>query len=1698
MRYRTIRVSFRFVLPAVLSLAVFAGGTPQTGSPLAQKTPRLDYLLRYAIPGTRDLPLIIELTDPSVVQVMAQPAARGAALPAIAGQGRPRPRLDSAQAVSYRAQLARTQGLMMDRLRALNGVQVQGSTNTVVNAIFARVPVEQYFAVRGLPGVKKVYFSRRYRMNLDAAATVQNAQGLWNLSTVGGRTNAGQGAKIGIIDTGIDYTNSMFSDSTPPTPSSYPSGFPKYDTAADKAYTNHKVIVARNYVTTANGYSFQSVNNASDEVGHGTFVAGCAAGKVYNAPLAQISGMAPAASLGNYKIFGTPGINDSAFSSGIVAAIEDAVTDGMDVLNLSLGALDYVPASEDIEVEFINNAIAAGLVVVMAAGNEGPDTHTIDSPGSTPDAIAVGAVWNARAFAPELHVNGSGIPAGLQNIAYQNGSGPAISTAITSIAIVDVSTLDGTGLACSSFPSGSLSGKIALIERGTCPFSTKVTNASSAGARAVIVYNNTLGAQPFTMGGLTSITTPAVMVSNPDGLALKSFVAANPAATLTIDVSSTVVAAPTTPDILLDFSSRGPSPDFGIKPDIMAVGVNVYSSTVPAACGTVLSCDTSSHFGVGDGTSFSTPMVSGAAAALIQLFPNFTPAEIKSALVNTATQNVTIDGTTPATVVQAGNGLLNMGNAAVTGAVFSPTNLNFGVQFYSNSISLTQTFAITNISSSTDQFSLSVQPLISGPAISLSTSNTGPVAPGSNVKVSVSIQAIAPQTGGFQGFITVQSAQTSATYAIPYWAAIYVPDSSRVLTVSQSATGSNIFSNLKDAFAAANPGNIIEIADSQTYSVPSSSSTTGAITVSTNAQGLPLHGITIRAAAGQTPIIDGTGTTAFADLQIVGLQGVLIQGLTINGGDVGIVILQPSTSIPASVTIDNCSLTNQAAGSYSAGIYVENGGDVDLTFSTVSGSSYSGVFVMGGANFTMSNSTIQNSGGDGLDVLDSNVDVISSTISGNAGTGAFLLVCSGTLTKSTFADNTGSYGDGTEIWDGTVTVTGNTFENNDSAGIYTTNYYSSSLGPTVRIERNFIQSNVTYGIQSDQAQSLQIVGNMIRDNGLGLVARGTTTALLLNNVIVRSNASSLLDVAQRNGVYADRSSSVTLVNNTIYKSQAYGIVLVPGATLSVWNTIVSQNSGGDLSGLSASSTNFSFIGGDPKFTNPNSGTDDFSLASGSPAIDTGSNAAPNLPFLDYNQQFRVASAGTLPGSGTVDIGALEAGSSYPLNYPLLVSGANATFGNTFRTGFAALNPSSTLTTQATFTAFDPTGTAFSDQGSTNVRSLGAEAQIPVLDYQLFNFSQIATKVGAVLASSLQKLVGFFLIFDPTFTHLADGVDVSADTYTDFFFVRHESDSSGQATYQVFNPGVNSASMTARLMSSSGAQLNSLTQTVPPKGQYTFAFNSVAASNGYVHVTSDRPVTGLEIFGNTTEVAALRAATAGTETRLFFPHFAVNQGYTSLIGVVNPSSTTANLTLTAFANDGSVLGTPAQRVINANGQLLESASSLFGLASGDMITGYVVVDSDQVGITGFSAFRYANGSVQSISAVPSESVPQQTLLFSHIAHEWPSGTPGDNYLTGIALLNPFGTPITYTMTVFDGSGSQVAQVTNVLGAHAKVAKLLSWPTAGAGFFTAGESDPRFQLSGGHIEVTTDYQLLGFEMFFTQSVSQLAAVMAQFPN
>jgi parallel beta-helix repeat protein len=1694
MKKRLERTLLRFCLPTAIAFVTYIVGPAQAiplqGSPESEPAPNSKVLSRMMLPGTQDLQLIVQLSEPSVIELLhaSEPQASSAIPRALAGASRMD--LQSSQAGSHRGRLASSHQQLINNLVTLPGVEVQGSVSNVLNAVIARVPARQYNAVRRLPGVKKVYFSRPQRLLLDTSAALMNAQGLWSNS--GGKDQAGRGVKIGIIDTGVDITNPMLIDSSLVPPA----GFPKYDTTADQAFTNSKVIVARNYISLL--ANRQSVRTAVDEVGHGTFISGAAAGKQVAAPLATISGMAPGAFIGSYKIFGTPGINDTTTTAATVAAIDDAVADGMDVLNLSLGALDYVLPADDPETPVLENVINAGVVVAIAAGNDGPLTHTISNPGGTPGAITVGSVSNSRTFMSQLRVTAPApVPQNLSNMPYLPGDGPSITTGIPSTAIGDVQTLDGNGLGCSALPSGSLSGKIAFIQRGSCTFAIKVANAASAGAAVALLYNNDPSGGIIYMGGLTNTTIPAVMISNPDGLNLKSFIAVNPSsARVQIDSNQTLTYAALTPRVISSFSAVGPAPDFGMKPDLVAVGEDVYSATESVSPNGELF--SSSKFLVSQGTSFSTPMVAGAAAGLKKLFPGLSALEIKSLIVNTASRNLTLDGANPPNVIQAGSGLLDIGAASSAVAVFSPTNLNFGTQSCSGSLSLTRTFTIKNISSSTDQYSVSFEQLVPGPNLSLSRSTTGSVTPRGTTSIDVSLQVAAPLTGAFQGFVVVQSSANSSVYRIPYWAGLYVPDSSRKLTVSQSSSGSDTFSSLAAAIYAARPGNIIEIADSGTYPTGS----TG-LTITTNNEGLPLNGITIRAAAGKTPTIDGSQLTdgVTPDILVVGLQNVQIQGLSISGGSTGIWFVQPSTALPLSATVDHCTISNITAGPFPTGIEVD-GGSVDVTQSTIATSSGTGLFVTQGSYLTLLSSTVQNNPSDGMDAVGSNVQVLKSTFSNNLGEGLYVESCTGTIDGSTFSTNqaqNGQFGDGLYLADGNFTITNNTFDSNDRLGIgFWTVSGTTGPGPIVTFTGNTVHANKNIGVYANPGQNLRIDGNLIKDNARGVRFFGPTAALLVNNIIVRSTDSTVGD-----GIEVAGSSNVRMVNNTVYKNALQGIVLSSGATLSVYNTIVSSNGSGDLQGLPAGSVQYSLIGksppagnnitGDPKFVNPDS--DVFDLSSGSPALDAGSNSVPDLPFLDFNRRLRVASTsglGTLPGNGIVDIGASEASSAYPLVFPLLANGTQPIFGDTYTTGIAVLNYGSSGVA-ANFTAYSPLGGLLGGTTNPATRTIGSAAQIPILDYQLFGFDPASQSLGGVLASSLQRIAGFFLIFDPSFARLTNGTSVSDQTATDLVFMRHEFDSAGKATYVLFNPGVNPANITANLWASSGTLMDApKTATIAPKGQFIFAFNAVTSSSGYVRVQSDRPISGLELYGNTQQISVLGYSPPGSEARLFFPHIALNQGYTTLIGMTNPNSTTANVELTAYSDDGQILGTPASRQLGPNGQLLQEASDLFGIGSGSLTTGYVVAESDQAGVQGFTAFSYNDGIHQSAAAVPVDAVPRQHLLFSHVAHQVPAGS-GESYLTGVALLNPFGTTIDYTIKVFDGSGNLVAQKSDVLAPHQKVAKILSHPQAGAGFFTQA-----LPLSSGHIEVQTSYGLLGFELFFTQDLSQLASVPAQIGN
>jgi subtilisin family serine protease len=667
--------------------------------------------------------------------------------------------LKSQAAASHRAAIRAEH----DRARSAlvkNQGTVLDSMDTVVNALVVQIPDARASVLAGLPGVKRVIPERVFHIVLDHALPLHKVPDAWNIVGAG---NAGAGIKIGFIDTGIDAGHPGFQDAS----LTIPDGFPKVNAASDVAYTNNKVIVARSYASLLARKDPDP--SAADHIGHGTATSMCAAGLTAAGPLATIAGVAPRAWLGNYKVFGSPGVNDNATESAILKALDDAVSDGMDVINISLGSSVAPLPSTDPEVAAIERASALGVIVVVASGNNGPDPATVGSPATAPSAIAVGASDNDRMFAASASVSG-----GATYVAIPGSNSSAASAATAPV--IDVSKLDGDGMACGTFPAGSLNGSIALILRGVCTFEQKLNAAQQAGAVAALVYTDASrpDAIPMSAG---AATLPSEMVSYADGMAIKQGLPG--ASTVTLDFS--LHPTYTSPDGLADFSSLGPNPDGAIKPDLVAVGANIYTAAEkldPAG-----DLYDPSGYGVFDGTSFATPLVSGAVALVKAGRPGLTAAQYRSLIINNTGAMSYAPGT-PARVQQAGSGVLDVSAALRATATMSPTSISFGVGATTDPIS--RTLTITNVGTASETYTLSAVPTAGAPVPAIGADSVA-LDPGASVTVPLSFPAAGLPAGQYEGFIAVTGATSGVESRVPYWYAL-ASDTPAYVTVLDSAT----------------------------------------------------------------------------------------------------------------------------------------------------------------------------------------------------------------------------------------------------------------------------------------------------------------------------------------------------------------------------------------------------------------------------------------------------------------------------------------------------------------------------------------------------------------------------------------------------------------------------------------------------------------------------------------------------------------------------------------------------------------------------------------------------------------------------------------------------------------------------------------------------------------------------------------------
>src|SRR5690625_4815909 len=364
-----------------------------------------------------------------------------------------------------------------------------------------------------LPGVRSVQPVLAYELHLDSGPEVIHAThvhaGLPNVPA-----NGGEGVVVGIIDSGINWEHPYFSDA-PLGDFSFSNPFGNYlgECADGSAQCNNKLVGVYDF-TDEGGRDGKDLN------GHGTHVASIAAGVPVNLSSSgytyRTTGVAPHANIISYKVcVETEDNKTSCSGESIVAAWEQALADGVDVINFSVGN-DTQPSPWESSLPLLR-MFSAGVAFVNSAGNSGPGYGTVGWPSNAPWVFSVGNSTHSRITTERATV------AGLENIALVYGDDSRLSTAVSG-PLVAADESGGDDLGCGRFPGGSLDGAVVLIQRGECSFGEKVGHAADAGAAAVLVYNNVQG-PPITMAEVSGHGIPAAMMSHADGLAVRDAMA---------------------------------------------------------------------------------------------------------------------------------------------------------------------------------------------------------------------------------------------------------------------------------------------------------------------------------------------------------------------------------------------------------------------------------------------------------------------------------------------------------------------------------------------------------------------------------------------------------------------------------------------------------------------------------------------------------------------------------------------------------------------------------------------------------------------------------------------------------------------------------------------------------------------------------------------------------------------------------------------------------------------------------------------------------------------------------------------------------------------------------------------------------------------------------------------------------------------
>lgn len=576
--------------------------------------------------------------------------------------------VDSEAARDHRAQLADQQRDVLEAIsqRLDRPVDVRHTFRNVLNAIVIEAEPEEAAGLIEVPGVIAVDPDTTVTINTDVSSEWIGAPAVWDGDTGPGLPTRGEGVVVGVIDTGINPDHPAFA-ATDGDGYTHTNPYPGYLGVCDPAHPQHEPICNDKLV---GAYSFVASGESPQDVnGHGSHTASIAAGNTHDATLVYgddeitrtVHGVAPRANVVAYKV--CPDV--TCESAAMIAAIEQAVLDEVDVLNMS------ITTSSEPWIDSVNQALldafGAGIFVSLSAGNSGPASGTANSPA--PWAAAAGATTTDRIIANSLSVLGpTPVPPELAGIEAWPGAGAGITTNLE--AGLRYARQVGDEEACQPYAAGAFTGMVALILDGACSSATKVDNVAAAGAVGAVIYDARPG-PPLASREVTETTIPVFQVDSESGDALRDYVyfAGGPV-TVRIDPGTAVVQGSADANLVHDLSSRGPNRYDLLVPTMSAPGVNVLAAWRERA-------GDPAQYEFQRGTSMASPHVAGAGALLKALHPTWSPAEVRAALAGTAdpTGLTTPDGT-PADPFDTGAGLVDVAGAGRVGLVLDESYAN--------------------------------------------------------------------------------------------------------------------------------------------------------------------------------------------------------------------------------------------------------------------------------------------------------------------------------------------------------------------------------------------------------------------------------------------------------------------------------------------------------------------------------------------------------------------------------------------------------------------------------------------------------------------------------------------------------------------------------------------------------------------------------------------------------------------------------------------------------------------------------------------------------------------------------------------------------------------------------------------------------------------------------------------------------------